>query len=355
MASSKRNSKGRTKKNRAWEWTCNASKKVYEKSKVATKCVVDWLRVHPIICHILAICAVLMSLAIIAHVAMTIGTRHNAKRTVPNFVGLTLSDAEHYASRRDLKIVVRDSLYAAGFPGGVVLEQDQAEGVIVKPGRKIYVTINSLHQRTAPVPYVAGYSLRQAKSRLEAAGFTISQLEYVEDIATNNVLAEFINGEQVVESPDSVIVADVGSGVHLQVGVKPGDEMIVVPNVLGFTLRDARNKLLEQGFNVGGLSFDGGITVRGRDTTLVYQQTILPKESACRGDYIALSLTNDTEKVSVSIAADEERIKRAVREKFVADSIAQAEKLLYDSIIETNKSLLNDSATQQSLVEDNFF
>lgn len=286
-----------------------------------------------------------MSLLIIAHVSMTIGTRHNSKRKVPNFVGLTLSSAKHYASRRDLNIVVRDSLHVAGCPGGVILEQDQPEGVIVKPGRKIYVTINSLHQRKAAVPYVAGYSLRQAKSRLESAGFVIANIEYTEDIATNNVLEEFVNGEQVQESGD--VMANVGSGVVLKVGFKPGEERTKVPNVVGLTLLEAKNKLWELGFNIGNLSFDPGITVRGRDTTRVYRQAALPAEDVQRGDYISLLLTNDMDKVHNA----KESVREMLRERFVRDSIEQANKLVIDSLLNAN-NLSEENGSQQNLGGD---
>jgi beta-lactam-binding protein with PASTA domain len=197
------------------------------------------------------------------------------------------------------------------------------------------------------VPYVAGYSLRQAKSRLEAAGFTITKLEYVEDIATDNVRAEFVNGQQVVESKDSVVMAKVGSGVVLQVGVAPGEEQTVVPSVLGLMLRDAKHRLLEHGFNIGTPSFDSDIAVRERDTAKVYKQSILPKKRATRGGYITLSLTNDVAKVEAEISSDEARIKQEARDKAVADSIAQAERDMLESLKEANQSLLNE----QPLVE----
>ena len=340
MADSRRNSRGKSKENNTWRWICVNSKRVCTKCSVAIKSIFDWLRSHPIVFHLLAIVVVVASLMTIAHVAMTLGTRHNAHRTVPNFVGLTVNDAEHFAMRRDLNIVVNDTLYVATYPGGVVLEQLPTEGVIVKPGRKIYVTVNSLYQRKAAVPYVAGRSLRQAKTLLETAGFTIAHLDYVEDIATNYVLAEFVNGQEVVEPKDSVVMANVGSGVVLQVGVKPGNEAVVTPNVLGYTLTEAKDKLWEMGLNVGELSFDHGITMRDRDTTKVYHQSIFPNEKIKLGDAVSLSLTLSRERANEAVAEYERYVAAMLREQFVADSIAQAEKHLLDSIIEAGRTMM---------------
>ena len=164
----------------------------------------SWLKKHPIAYNIVVIALVFLGLAIAAFVVMAFATRHSARRTVPDFVGLMMNDAEYFAGRRDLQIIVNDSLYVSAYPGGVVLDQLPKGGVVVKPGRKIYVTVNSSRQRMVTVPYVAGRSLRQAKNMLETAGLTIDHLEYAEDMATNYVLAEFVNGQEVLE--DSLVV-----------------------------------------------------------------------------------------------------------------------------------------------------
>ena len=190
-----------------------------------------WLKQYTILYHLVVIVLVFLGLAVASFIAMALGTRHSARRTVPDFVGLRINDAEYFAGRRDLQIIVNDSLHVAAYPGGVVLDQLPKGGVVVKPGRKVYVTINSVRQRMVDVPYVAGRSLRQAKNMLETAGLTIDHLEYAEDIATNYVLAEFVNGEELLE--ESELQAEMGSGVVLRVGVSAKDTSTTVPQVLG--------------------------------------------------------------------------------------------------------------------------
>ena len=355
MASSNRNTKGRAKKGGAWEWICTNSKKAGSAIKTGMKRTLDWLRAHPVVCHVLAISIVLVCLVVLVYVFMALGTRHNAQRTVPNFVGLSMADASHYASRRDLEIVVNDSLYVPSCPGGVVLDQVPAEGMIVKPGRKIYVTINSLDQRRAVVPYVADLSLRQAKSRLETAGFTIERLEYVEDTATNCVLAEFVNGDSI--TVNNKLLAYVGTGVVLHVGAAPDKKITAVPNILGFTLAEAKSRLWESGFNIGELSFDKGISIQERDEAIVHQQGLFAGSDALRGSDVSLSLTLSQDKVNKSIAAYEMRVETLRKEKIVADSLAQVEKRMRDSILNVNRSLLDDTSAPRQIqhTEDEFF
>ena len=306
----------------------------------------SWLKRHTILYHLTVIALIFIGVAIVSFVAMAFGTRHSARRTVPDFVGLQLNDAEYFAERRDLNIIVNDSLHVSAYPGGVVLDQLPKGGVVVKPGRKIYVTINSSRQRMVAVPYVAGRSLRQAKNMLETAGLTIDHLEYAEDIATNYVLAEFIDGAEILE--ESEVQAEMGSGVVLRVGVAPNDTSTAVPQVIGRSLFEAKSKLWESGLNIGEVIFEEGMPALDRNRAKVYQQSILPSEAVSYGKRVSLHLTLDAEKVESAVAECERRIEEALKAKMEADSIAKAEQRLLDSVANAEKK----SAPQS---EDNFF
>lgn len=306
----------------------------------------SWLKRHTILYHLTVIALIFIGVAIVSFVAMAFGTRHSARRTVPDFVGLQLNDAEYFAERRDLNIIVNDSLHVSAYPGGVVLDQLPKGGVVVKPGRKIYVTINSSRQRMVAVPYVAGRSLRQAKNMLETAGLTIDHLEYAEDIATNYVLAEFIDGAEILE--DSEMQAEMGSGVVLRVGVAPNDTSTAVPQVIGRSLFEAKSKLWESGLNIGEVIFEEGMPALDRNRAKVYKQSILPSEAVSYGKRVSLHLTLDAEKVESAVAECERRIEEALKAKMEADSIAKAEQRLLDSVANAEKK----SAPQS---EDNFF
>ena len=296
----------------------------------------SWLRKHTIAYNIVVIALVFVGLAIAAFVVMAFATRHSARRTVPDFVGLMMNDAEYFAGRRDLQIIVNDSLYVASYPGGVILDQLPKGGVVVKPGRKIYVTVNSSRQRMVTVPYVAGRSLRQAKNMLETAGLTIDHLEYAEDIATNYVLAEYVGGEEVLE--ESELQAEKGRGVVLRVGVAANDTSTAVPQVIGRTLFEAKSRLWESGLNIGEIIFDEGMPALERNRAKVYKQSVLPNEALNYGARVSLHLTLNAEKVESAVAESERRIEEALKAKMEADSIAKAEQRLLDSISNAEKS-----------------
>ena len=199
------------------------------------------------------------------------------------------------------------------------------------------------------VPYVAGRSLRQAKNMLETAGLTIDHLEYVEDIATNYVLGESVDGVEVLE--DSLEVrTEMGNGVTLRVGVAPNDAGTSVPQVLGRSLHEAKNRLWEAGLNIGEIEFDEGMPALERNRARVYQQSVLPSEEVAYGDRVSLHLTLDMAKVDTAIVQQERRIEAELKAKMEADSIAKAEQRLLDSIANAKKG-----QEHQKIEEDNFF
>lgn len=115
-------------------------------------------------------------------------TRHNKMVEVPDLVGKSLAQAEALAGQDGLQLIVVDSVYVNRFTHGAVYSQNPDPGHQVKQGRKIYLTVNASRKRQVRVPSVVGLSVRQAKVELAANYLVLGKLNYVRDIATNNVL-----------------------------------------------------------------------------------------------------------------------------------------------------------------------
>ena len=276
---------------------------------------------YPIISNSLLMALVLAGLVMAAYYAMDFGTRHDARCTVPNFKGLFLEDVNAFADENDLEIAVSDSLYIPSHPGGVVLDQHPAEGSVIKPGRKIYVTISSLKQRQVVVPFVAKRTLRQALHLLETAGFTVEKIQYTRDMATNYVLAEFVNGKEIVEG--STLQANVGSGVVLRVGVAEKATAPSVPSLSGLTLAEAQHKIWEAGLNVGDVTFDQGILAVERKNAKVYYQSVRPGSGVWYGEKVSIKLSLNKKSET---AAEPEKEEKKEEAKPVEEKKAEPEK-----------------------------
>ncbi len=304
------------------------------------------LKSRPILWNLTLIAAVLVSLLVLSYIALAVGTRHGMRRTVPDFTGLGLKDAQYYAEQRGLKLIINDSLYVPAYPGGMVLEQLPKGGVAVKEGRKIYITINSFAQKKLPMPYVAGRSLRQAKNMLESAGFGIEKLEYVEDIATNYVLAQYLNGVEITEQ--SNIKIEKGTGVVLRVGVSPDQNITTVPRLIGRKLFDAKGRLWEQGLNVGQVTYDEGITLLNEDDARVCRQSVIQSSQLPLGSTVSIHLTLDKQVVEAAAAEAERAVAALLKQRELADSLAR---VAADSLRMVNEAQVEPQQT----TEDEFF
>ncbi len=232
--------------------------------------------------------SLLVIVLVVVNVLLGIVTRHGQNKDVPNFVGVSVEDAHTMAQKGGLEVIINDSLYVPLYPGGVILEQRPSAGRDkVKSGRKIYVTINASRQRSVEVPYVAGFSLRQAKSNLMTAGLEIERLEYVEDLANNYVIAQKLHGVEL--KADSTVMAPIGSKVTLVVGGNRAHTE-QVPDLTGMTLREVKSTLWDMGLNVGSVEFEGNLDMAGQNSARVYLQSPLPETEARQGRAISVRL-----------------------------------------------------------------
>lgn len=316
------------------------------------------IRKSPIAWNAVLIALTILAIIIVSSLAMNIITRHGTHRTVPDFMGVKVTDVEQTAKKRGFKIVIVDSLFVPAYEGGIVLDQLPKGGVEVKAGRKVYVTINSFRQKMVKVPYVAGRSLRQAKNMLEVAGLGIEKLVYEEDIATNYVLAELVNGRELNEQ--SNVELEIGEGVVLKVGVEPENNTTIVPKTIGQGISAAKSRLWEQGLNVGKVNFDEGINLLNQKDARVYKQSINHNASVELGSTVDLWLTLDEESVKKSSAASDKRANELEKERLEAeqalqDSLEQAER---GQRIDLMNALQQSSQQNQTITEtseDEFF
>ena len=250
-----------------------------------------------IITNLLMAVALLAVLLVITQVSLKVITRHNQVIVVPDFTDLSVADARIIAKRHHIRTEVTDSVYVKRMEKGHVFSQNPAPGSKVKKDRNIKLTINAHSTKMVKMPNLVGYSLRQAKTEILASGLTVGRLMYREDLATNNVLDQFIAGKYVAPGTD----VEAESPVDLLLGLSPDESNTYIPYLVGFTLPVAKDNLFENSLNLGNVSYDE--TVHNYQDTLsavVYQQT--PGYSAGSpvrmGTTVHLKLTTSQAKIA---------------------------------------------------------
>jgi len=143
-------------------------------------------------------------------------TRHGQHIPVPALVGDLEEDAATKLKAAGLTYIVEDTRYDPDMKAGQIIEQHPKAGSFVKEGRTIYITINSGKIPMRAVPDVAdNSSLRAAESRLQSAGFRLTEPEYIPGDA-DWVYEVRMNGKKIqngTEVPEgSLLTIVVGNG-----------------------------------------------------------------------------------------------------------------------------------------------
>lgn len=117
-------------------------------------------------------------------------TNHGEFVEVPQLKGKTLDVVQIEIDDNDLNLVVQDSAnYNPKYPKYSVIDQQPEAGSLVKENRKIYLTLNPSGYKKVAIPSIIRKTLRQARPTLEALGFKVGTITYVNDIGKDEVIA----------------------------------------------------------------------------------------------------------------------------------------------------------------------
>lgn len=245
---------------------------------------------------ILKIASLLLILLSITSISLNIITRHNRELTVPDFTQMSIEDAKDLAKKSKLRIDVTDSVYIRSMARGFVSKQNPVPGTNVKKKRRILLTINSILPKYIDMPSVIGYSLRQAKTELIAKGLAVGKLIYVEDMATNNVLAQQIDGRDI--APGEEVESE--SPIDLVLGINPRDNATFIPNLIGYKYLMAKGKIHDNSLNISKAFFDETVTSYSDSLeAVVYRQQPSNRDSSSYrlGSPVTIYLTKDQSKI----------------------------------------------------------
>ena len=148
---------------------------------------------------------------------LKITTKHGDFIVVPNLEGKTVAQIDNQLSELNLKYVISDSgNYNPEFKVNSVLDQLPKANSKVKEGRKIFLTVNASDFEMVEIPKVTRVTVRQARKTIESLGFIFGDIEYVDDIARDEVISIFNDGVELNEGDflkrTSVIDFKLGNG-----------------------------------------------------------------------------------------------------------------------------------------------
>jgi len=172
-------------------------------------------------------------------------TRHNETIRVPQVTGRTLADATSFLEKEGFKVSVQDSVYIDTLAPLAVVKQSPESDELVKINRTVYLTINRAQPPLIEMPDLRGFSFRSAEMYLQSLGLKLGDTSYTPDIARNAVKDQKLDGKTI--EPGTKI--PLGTSIDFVLGNGLGTTELTVPDLIGFTVSQAKDYL--SGDNIG--------------------------------------------------------------------------------------------------------
>ena len=204
--------------------------------------------------------AFLVVYIVVNDVIMPSYTRQGVAVEVPDVVNQPFEQARAELESHDLAVERLDQRFNPKFPKDVVIDQSPAPSATVKPGRKVYVTVNSGELQKVAMPALGGLSLREAVNRLRARSLEVAETIPDSIPAPNpNTVTR--------QSPAAGDSLTVGSAVTLWYSTGLGQEYVTIPDLVGMTVAEAQQVLLEANLR--------SIVIGGQEGEDVSQEEVL--------------------------------------------------------------------------------
>lgn len=184
-----------------------------------------------------------------------------AEITVDKFIGLEYpAEVEKQANIQKYEIKVETG-YTDEYPAGYVYKQEPAHGSTIKMKGVLTLYI-SKGSRLEAVPIMTpGESANMVRSRLTGEGFKVIEVE--------ESSLEFKKGYVIRIDPQPGEMVQHGSEVTMYVSSgEPIADPIQMSNVIGMAANDARDKLVDDGFDINKIKMEYVNDVTAKDTVI---------------------------------------------------------------------------------------
>ncbi len=175
------------------------------------------------------------------------------------------------------------------YDNGIIIECDVPEGTILKEGDVVNITV-STGAGAIEIEDVVGFSYEQARATLEQQGFIVNKSESYSN--------EVPKGLVIKQSPSAERKVTKGTAVALVVSL--GEDKVRVPNVIGRTLDEAKEDLLEAGISVGTVEEEYNVTI---GAGLVCYQSFAVGSYIEKSQTVSLRISKGAEPASYSYTA----------------------------------------------------
>jgi len=170
---------------------------------------------------------------------------HGHEVTVPNFSGMTVSEASTAALHTGLGLNIENKFYSTTVPAGRMLSQAPAPGSRVRHGWQVRVT-ESLGPQQVTIPDVSAEPLREASLSLRRGGLDLGTLAHIDAPGDPDiVLAQTPPPNAGVDQPRvSLLLSSTAAGAS---------SALIMPSFLGMSYSAANHAAAALGLRVAAI------------------------------------------------------------------------------------------------------
>jgi D-alanine-D-alanine ligase len=223
---------------------------------------IDFIKSKEFIRQLVIIAAAFIILILLTQFWLSYYTNHGQKLDLPKFIGMKLEDAISLAEERTFEIIVDDSIFVVGKPGGIITDQNPKPKSLVKENRKIYVTITKYGTETVKVsdlPILYGNAFDQKRSELKYRDIECTIKDYAYDPGEpNHILEVWYQGDIIISKDIKKNEVEIPKGGTLEFVISQRDGGdVTIPDLRCLQLEEARFLLESSKLRLGDTSKKG--------------------------------------------------------------------------------------------------
>ena len=253
---------------------------------------------------LMGLCTAMILLLCATAFVLTGGTR---RLSVPEVVNTNLDAAIARLESMGLSLEVAEKVYDDNTLPGTIVEQKPQQGTQVKNGETVSVVV-CLGPESAAVPDLDGMTQEEAANALAPLGLHVGVVTHRQD-------SDAPRGTVIEQYPDQGEVLENGGTVDLTLSDQP--LMRDVPNVLGKTLEETRQRLKEYDLQLGDVHYE---YATGYDVGEVFRQSPESGTQLRQGDSVNVWVVENIEmatceyQLTVNVKKDDSQVSIFVEE-----------------------------------------
>ncbi len=253
---------------------------------------------------LMGLCTAMILLLCATAFVLTGGTR---RLSVPEVVNTNLDAATARLENMGLSLEVAEKVYDDNTLPGTIVEQKPQQGTQVKNGETVSVVV-CLGPESAAVPDLDGMTQEEAVNALAPLGLHVGVVTHRQD-------SDAPRGTVIEQYPEQGEVLENGGTVDLTLSDQP--LMRDVPNVLGKTLEETRQRLKEYDLQLGDVHYE---YATGYDVGEVFRQSPESGTQLRQGDSVNVWVVENIEmatceyQLTVNVKKDDSQVSIFVEE-----------------------------------------